>query len=105
MTVGIGASFVISFAAQSALGWRAALLMTPILTALLALAMGRVWIPERESTGVPTGPAAKARFSGGSTSRRRCCSAVSPWSSASTCGRRNWSPTGPGCRRRWRRSG
>lgn len=63
VTVGIGASFVISFAAQSVLGWRAALLMTPVLTALLVLTMGRVWTPERESTGVRVGPEVTARFS------------------------------------------
>jgi predicted MFS family arabinose efflux permease len=62
VTVGIGASFVISFAAQSALGWRTALLVTPILSVLLALTMGRVWIPERESTGAPTGPGGSGRF-------------------------------------------
>ncbi|WP_084965689.1 MFS transporter [Thermoactinospora rubra] len=44
VTVGIGASFVLSAAAQSTLGWRAALLLTPILTVALALTMGRVWV-------------------------------------------------------------
>ncbi|GIH97527.1 sugar MFS transporter [Planobispora siamensis] len=51
VTVGVAVPFVISFAAQSALGWRAALLMSPIATVLLALAMGRVWIPERDGAG------------------------------------------------------
>ncbi|MEU8041370.1 MFS transporter [Streptosporangium sp. NPDC049078] len=48
--VGIGVPFVVSAAAQSALGWRAALLVTSVLAALLALAMGRVRIPEPEKT-------------------------------------------------------
>lgn len=47
VSVGLGAPFVVSLAAQSALGWRAALLVTPALTVLLALVLGRVWIPER----------------------------------------------------------
>ncbi|MFF0579960.1 MFS transporter [Streptosporangium saharense] len=46
-TIGLFAPFVVSLAAQSALGWRTALLLTPVLTVLLALAMGRVWIQER----------------------------------------------------------
>ncbi|MEU8381303.1 MFS transporter [Streptosporangium sp. NPDC048865] len=44
--VGIGVPFVVSVAAQSAFGWRAALLVTPVLAVLLALTMGRVRIPE-----------------------------------------------------------
>ncbi|WP_329427853.1 MFS transporter [Streptosporangium sp. NBC_01495] len=44
--VGIGVPFVVSAAAQSAFGWRAALLVTPVLAVLLALTMGRVRIPE-----------------------------------------------------------
>ncbi|MEV8630540.1 MFS transporter [Streptosporangium sp. NPDC051023] len=55
-TIGIGAPFFVSLAAQSALGWRAALLVTPLMTVLLALALGRVWIPaqngsERDGSG------------------------------------------------------
>ncbi|GAA2913682.1 MFS transporter [Streptosporangium fragile] len=49
--VGIGVPFVVSAAAQSAFGWRAALLVPPLLTVLLALAMGRVWMPERDGDG------------------------------------------------------
>jgi len=48
--VGIGVPFVVSAAAQSALGWRAALLVTSVLAALLALTMGRVPIPEPGKT-------------------------------------------------------
>lgn len=48
--VGIGVPFVVSAAAQSAFGWRAALLATSVLTALLALVMGRVRIPEPRET-------------------------------------------------------
>ncbi|WP_433246657.1 MFS transporter [Streptosporangium sp. CA-135522] len=62
VTVGIAAPFVVSFAAQTALGWRAALLMTPVLTALLALTMGRIWIPERENAAAVAGPESGARF-------------------------------------------
>ncbi|MEV7007393.1 MFS transporter [Streptosporangium sp. NPDC051022] len=49
-TIGLGAPFVVSLAAQSALGWRAALLVTPVLTVLLALLLGRTWVPERGTT-------------------------------------------------------
>jgi predicted MFS family arabinose efflux permease len=49
---GIGASFALSAAAGSTLGWRAALLITPLLTVVLALAMGRVWVPETERPAV-----------------------------------------------------
>ncbi|GGL45786.1 MFS transporter [Planomonospora parontospora] len=45
VTVGIAVPFLVSLAAQSALGWRAALLATPVASALLVLAMGRVRIP------------------------------------------------------------
>ncbi|GAA3090821.1 hypothetical protein GCM10017600_46900 [Streptosporangium carneum] len=54
-TVGLGAPFVVSLAAQSALGWRAALLVTPVLTTVLALTLGRAWIPEREDAGARAG--------------------------------------------------
>ncbi|MBG0826483.1 MFS transporter [Planomonospora sp. ID67723] len=68
VTIGIAVPFVVSFAAQSALGWRVALLMTPIVTVLLALVMGRVWIPPKETAGaafeVTAGPAEKGRFGG-----------------------------------------
>ncbi|WP_030925225.1 MFS transporter [Streptosporangium amethystogenes] len=60
--IGIGVPFVVSAAAQSAFGWRAALLVPAVLTALLALFMGRVWIPEREDAAAGTGPEAGARF-------------------------------------------
>ncbi|WP_440107087.1 MFS transporter [Streptosporangium sp. H16] len=59
--VGIGVPFVVSAAAQSAFGWRAALLVTPALAALLALTMGRVRIPEPLEVSKGTGEGA-ARF-------------------------------------------
>jgi predicted MFS family arabinose efflux permease len=46
VTVGIAVPFLVSLAAQSALGWRAALLATPVASVLLALAMGRVRVSE-----------------------------------------------------------
>ncbi|MEU8251874.1 MFS transporter [Nonomuraea sp. NPDC048916] len=42
---GIAMSLLLSLVAQTALGWRATLLLTPLLTVALALVMGRVWIP------------------------------------------------------------
>ncbi|WP_440074017.1 MFS transporter [Streptosporangium sp. OZ121] len=63
--VGIGVPFVVSAAAQSAFGWRAALLVTPALAALLALTMGRVRLPEPgDATGGTGGTATEgqARF-------------------------------------------
>ncbi|MGV9776938.1 MFS transporter [Streptosporangium sp. NPDC003464] len=62
VSVGITAPFVVASAAQTALGWRAALLMTPVLTVLLALTMGRVWIPERAGAEVRPGPEGGARL-------------------------------------------
>ncbi|MFI7534253.1 MFS transporter [Streptosporangium sp. NPDC049376] len=58
-TIGLFAPFVVSLAAQSALGWRTALLLTPLLTVLLALAMGRVWVPTpaQEEQAAPSGSA------------------------------------------------
>ncbi|MDF2707512.1 MFS transporter [Nonomuraea muscovyensis] len=52
---GLAASLALSVAAQTVLGWRAALLLTPVLTVALVLAMGRVWVPV---TGRATAPAA-----------------------------------------------
>ncbi|MEU7001078.1 MFS transporter [Nonomuraea sp. NPDC046570] len=56
---GVVCTFVISAAAQSVLGWRAALLITPVASALLAATMGRVWIPWREP--LPGGAPDRAR--------------------------------------------
>lgn len=39
---GVGTTYALSAVAQSALGWRAAMLITPLLTIVLALALGRV---------------------------------------------------------------
>ncbi|GGS72974.1 hypothetical protein GCM10010156_34880 [Planobispora rosea] len=65
VTVGIAVPFAVSFAAQSALGWRVALLLNPIAAILLAVTMGRVWIPAREDTGaLPDAPETGGRFSG-----------------------------------------
>ncbi|WP_433368467.1 MFS transporter [Streptosporangium sp. CA-115845] len=60
--VGIGVPFVVSATAQSVFGWRAALLVPAVLTVLLALLMGRVWIPERGDTAAGTAPEAGSRF-------------------------------------------
>ncbi|MGC5016796.1 MFS transporter [Streptosporangium sp. DT93] len=53
--VGIGVPFAVSVAAQSAFGWRVALLLPTVLTVLLALFMGRVRIPEHPHA-VPVPP-------------------------------------------------
>lgn len=60
--VGIGVPFVVSAAAQSAFGWRVALVVPAVLTGLLALFMGRVWVPERGKVATGTAPEATARF-------------------------------------------
>jgi len=60
--VGIGVPFVVSAAAQSAFGWRAALLVPALLTGLLALFMGRVWVPERGKAATGTAPEVTSRF-------------------------------------------
>jgi predicted MFS family arabinose efflux permease len=43
VVVGMTVTFGLSVVAQTALGWRAALLVTPIASALLAVTMGRTW--------------------------------------------------------------
>lgn len=48
VTAGIAVTFGLSAAAQAGLGWRAALLITPVGSVLLAVLMGRVWIPAAE---------------------------------------------------------
>ncbi|MEU1724617.1 MFS transporter [Actinomadura sp. ATCC 39365] len=67
--VGMVATFVLSQVAQSALGWRSALLVTPAVSALLALALGRSWPAPRRAAGgqgdVVTGEAVPAREGGG----------------------------------------
>ncbi|NRQ35140.1 MFS transporter [Nonomuraea sp. NN258] len=50
VVVGMGVTFALSEVAQSALGWRAALLITPLVSVLLALTMGRVWAPDTVAT-------------------------------------------------------
>ncbi|MEU8400775.1 MFS transporter [Nonomuraea sp. NPDC048892] len=54
VVVGMGMTFCLSVVAQSTFGWRAALLVTPVVSVLLALFMGRVWPP---SPPVPQQPA------------------------------------------------
>ncbi|MEV4370773.1 hypothetical protein AB0J71_27150 [Nonomuraea sp. NPDC049637] len=49
--VGMVATFVLSQVAQSALGWRAALLVTPAVSVLLALSLGRSWPAPRGAGG------------------------------------------------------
>ncbi|MFI9558471.1 MFS transporter [Nonomuraea endophytica] len=48
---GIAMTYTISATAQTALGWRAALLITPVLTALIALTLGRVRVAGRPHDG------------------------------------------------------
>ncbi|MBG0819505.1 hypothetical protein HS048_01845 [Planomonospora sp. ID91781] len=72
VTVGIAVPFLVSIAAQSALGWRAALLATPVASALLALAMGRVRIPGADRAGTAGDgavPTPGGRFDGRSGGR------------------------------------
>ncbi|MCT9935282.1 MFS transporter [Planotetraspora sp. A-T 1434] len=45
VTAGIATSYAFSLLAGSALGWRSALYVPILATALLALTMGRVWVP------------------------------------------------------------
>lgn len=59
VVVGMSVTFALSVAAQTALGWRAALLVTPVASVLLALAMGRVWPAAR-----PPGPDESAAVAG-----------------------------------------
>ncbi|GAA3808933.1 MFS transporter [Sphaerisporangium flaviroseum] len=45
VTVGIGVSYLISVLADTPLGWRTGILLTPVTTFLLLVLMGRVWVP------------------------------------------------------------
>ncbi|MDH2430426.1 MFS transporter [Sphaerisporangium sp. TRM90804] len=45
VTVGIGVSYLVSVLAQTSLGWRSAILLTPVAALLLLALMGRVWVP------------------------------------------------------------
>ncbi|NUR88759.1 MAG: MFS transporter [Nonomuraea sp.] len=100
--VGMAATFLISACAHTPLGWRAALLLTPVLTVLVVLAMGRVWT-------APAVPPETSRGTGGeegrATGAARCCSAAWRWSSASTCGAPRCCRRRPGSTRRRRRPG
>ncbi|WP_460305504.1 MFS transporter [Actinocorallia aurea] len=65
VTIGIGSTFLLSMLAQSAFGWRAGLLVPPIASVALALALGRHWAHERPAakTAARTGGTALgARF-------------------------------------------
>lgn len=70
VVVGMAATFLLSAIAQTALGWRAALLLTPLLTALLALTMGRVWtrattVPAPSTGERPARPGWRFHVAGG----------------------------------------
>ncbi|MBG0814744.1 sugar MFS transporter [Planomonospora sp. ID82291] len=64
VTVGVAVPFLVSLAAQSALGWRAALLATPVASVLLVLAMGRVRFPGAGPAADGAAPVAGRRFGG-----------------------------------------
>ncbi|MFF4779568.1 MFS transporter [Microtetraspora fusca] len=53
VTSGIAVSYVFSLAADSALGWRSALYIPVVATTVLALAMGRVWVPAPAPSPAP----------------------------------------------------
>jgi predicted MFS family arabinose efflux permease len=50
---GIAVSYLFSVVASTAVGWRAALCVPIVATVLLALTMGRVWVPARLTTAPP----------------------------------------------------
>ncbi|GGO83147.1 MFS transporter [Nonomuraea cavernae] len=54
---GIAMSFLLSVVAGTVLGWRATLLLTPLLTVALALSMGRIWIPAEHRPGAASAAA------------------------------------------------
>lgn len=59
VTIGIGATFVLSLLAQSAFGWRSALLVPPLASLLVAAALGRHWVRARNpehAAGQVSGP-------------------------------------------------
>ncbi|WP_344837168.1 MFS transporter [Actinocorallia longicatena] len=62
VAVGIGATFLLSVLAGTSASWRAAMLVTPLMTVVVAAALGRHWVkdvpmPERPSGArVPFGP-------------------------------------------------
>lgn len=56
VVAGMVMTFGLSVAGQSALGWRAALLVTPVMSVLLALTMGRVWPGHRPADAQAAGP-------------------------------------------------
>ncbi|MFC6086868.1 MFS transporter [Sphaerisporangium aureirubrum] len=57
VTVGIGASYLISVLGQSTLGWRAGILITPIAAVLLLIVMGRVRLPAADAPPIGAPPA------------------------------------------------
>lgn len=62
VSAGIAASYVFSLAAGSALGWRSALYIPIVATAVLALTMGRVWVPDPQQAAVAVSGPAKAPY-------------------------------------------
>ncbi|MFD0469525.1 MFS transporter [Nonomuraea thailandensis] len=56
VVAGMAMTFGLSVVGQSSLGWRAALLATPVMSVLLALAMGRVWPGHRTPAAPPPIP-------------------------------------------------
>jgi predicted MFS family arabinose efflux permease len=53
VTIGIGMSYLISVLADTSLGWRAGILITPVAMLLLLAFMGRVWVPALPVTAPP----------------------------------------------------
>ncbi|MEV0390737.1 MFS transporter [Nonomuraea sp. NPDC050643] len=78
VVVGMAVTFALSVVAQTTLGWRATLLLTPVASVLLALAMGRVWPGGRTAdagggTAVPGRPGWRFHLAG---SVLFCCVAL-----------------------------
>ncbi|WP_043633538.1 MFS transporter [Nonomuraea candida] len=69
VVVGMAMTFGLSLVAQTTLGWRAALLATPIAAVLLALTLGRVW-PAPRPAPAPIAPPAAGPEGGGRTGWR-----------------------------------
>ncbi|MGI5492751.1 MFS transporter [Microtetraspora malaysiensis] len=61
VTSGIAVSYLFSLAADSVLGWRSALYIPVVATTVLALAMGRVWVPAPSPAPAPVQSAGAPR--------------------------------------------
>lgn len=57
---GIAVTYVFSLAAGSVVGWRPVLCVPVVATALLALSMGRVWVPAPRAAEPPPSPASRS---------------------------------------------